>query len=176
MRKHKLHRTDISLLRKAFMLLGFCFLILLASCTGWSTRSLTIDNAEKVYVPYFKNDTFFRRIEQDLTRQVIQRIQDKPGLYLTDEESADIIINGRIIDYRLSPLSEDPRDEVLEGSATICVKIEITRTSDNELLREELLTDTAEYNRLLNETVDTTRDESFSTLSRRIVDLLEQGF
>lgn len=147
-----------------------------SACTGWSAKPLTLDGAEKVYIPFFKNDTFYRRLEQGLTREVIKRVQEKPGLYLTDEDSADVVLKGRIMDYSVFVLSEDRQDQVIEGAATIKVKIQVVRRTDNKVLREKELIDTAEYNQLFNETVDSTRDESFTTLSRRIVDLLEVGF
>jgi hypothetical protein len=155
---------------------AFALWIPLSGCVGWSTAPLTLEGCERVYVPYFKNDTFYRRLEHDLTREVIRRIQEKPGIHLADERSADVIIEGRITEYRLSILSEDRQDVTLEGAATIDVEIKIVRASDQKVLRQATLRDAAEYHRLLNETVDTTRSESFVTLSRRIVDLLERGF
>jgi len=148
----------------------------LEACTGWSTESLILGGMEKVYVPYFQNDTFYRRLEHDLTRQVIARINERPDVYLADEESAELILEGRIRKYHKSVLGEGRHDEVLEGAATVTVEINIIRAADGVVLRTEILRDTAEYFEGLGETLEMTRGESFDVLAGRIVALLEKSF
>ena len=147
-----------------------------ASCTGWSTKPFTIDGLEKVHVPFFKNNTFFRRLEQDLTREVIARIHERPDLILADEKAADLIIKGTIIDYRLNVLSEDDNDRVIQAAATTVVEVQIVRASNGKVLRKAVLRDSAEYFDLFNQSLELTRSESFNTLSRKVVALLEEGF
>ncbi|MHC4941909.1 MAG: LPS assembly lipoprotein LptE [Planctomycetota bacterium] len=144
------------------------------ACTGWSLEPYTIEGLNKVYVPYFKNDTFYRRIEHDLTRQVIARIQSRPDLFLTDENSAELVIKGRIIDYQQRVLSENRNDIVTSASATISVEIKVVRARDGKVLKSEVLRDTAQFDQVLNETLETAQREAFFVLSQRIVDLLEE--
>jgi hypothetical protein len=146
------------------------------ACVGWRTGPLVLEGLERVYVPYFENDTYFRRLEHDLTHEVISRINERSDLFLTDEKSADLILKGRIIDYRLTVLSEDPQDRVLESAATVTVEVKVVRASDGSVLREAVLRDSAEFNREFNESLETARVESFSVLSRKIVSLMEEGF
>lgn len=149
---------------------------LLNACASWSLDPLTVEGAERVYVPIFQNDTFYRRLEHDLTRQVIARIQEKPGLYFADEKSADVIIKGRIMDYQLRVLTEDRYDRVTDAAATITVEIQIVRARDDKVLKTKIMRDSESFSDLLNESLETAQAGSFFTLSRRILDLLEEGF
>jgi hypothetical protein len=148
----------------------------LPGCTGWSTDPLILGGSEKVYVPYFKNDTFYRRLEHDLTQEVIHRIHERPDLFLTDEKSADLILKGTVTNFRSIVRSEDRQDRAVESSTVVTVQVQVVRASDGKVLREESLTDAAQYNVDSGETLDTARDEVFNTLSRKIVALLEKGF
>ena len=161
--------------RGAFFLLFLSFFYP-GACTGWSTRPLALEGMHRVYVPYFKNDTFFRRLEQNLTRAVIDRINERPDLVLVDEKSADLIIKGSIIDYRLSVLSEDENDKVIEGRAVMVVHVDILRAADGKVLRSAKLRDAAEYSRNKGQGPEDSRAQSLDVLSRKIVALLEEGF
>lgn len=156
--------------------LGAVLLLVLGTggCLNWSLEPFTLDGLNKVYVPFFKNDTFYRRVEHDLTRRVIARIQQRPDLHFVGEKAAELILKGRIIEYRLREMAEDRQDRVTSASATITVEIEVIRTRDRKVLRKTRLHDTALYNKLENETLDTAKQESFTILSQRIVDLLEE--
>lgn len=143
-------------------------------CTGWSMKPFTLEGLNKVYVPYFKNDTFYRRVEHDLTREVISRIQQRPDIHLVDENSAQLILKGRIIDYQLRILAEDRQDRVTSASSTITVEVQVVRARDGRVLRETRLRDTARFDELANETLESAREDSYSILSQRIVDLLEE--
>jgi len=160
----------------AFLIALAVLCLCLPACTGWSTRPLVMDGLNRIYVPYFKNNTYFRRLEQNLTRAVIHRINERPDLVLVDEKSADLIIKGSIIDYRLSVLSEDENDRVIEGRATTVVHVDIVRAADGKVLRSAELRDAAEYNEKLGQGPEESRSQSFDVLSRKIVALLEEGF
>lgn len=151
-----------------------CTLLLPLGCTGWSTKPFTVEGLSYVYVPYFTNETFYREVELDLTRQVISRIQQRPDLTLADENSAELIIKGRIISYQLHVLSEDQDDNVLSESAQIGVHIMLHRASDMAVLKDTVIYDSEVYNQLLNQTLETARSQSFVRLSQKIVALLEE--
>jgi len=143
-------------------------------CTGWSVEPLGLGGLNRVYVPFFKNDTFFRRVEHDLTRQVILRINERQDFFLTDENSAELILEGRIVDYNLREIAEDREDRVTSASSTITVEVKVIRAWDRKILRSEIVRDTAQYDLVLNETLESAREDSFKILSQRIVDLLEE--
>ncbi|MFH1998104.1 MAG: LPS assembly lipoprotein LptE [Planctomycetota bacterium] len=147
----------------------------ISGCSGWSMGPFTIEGLTRVYVPYFENETFYREVELDLTRQVISRIQQRADLDLADENSAELIIKGRIISYQLNVLSEDATDTVLSESAQIGVHIMVYRASDHKVLRDIILYDSEVYNQLLNQTLETARSQSFVRLSQKIVALLEEA-
>jgi len=148
--------------------------LLSSACIHWSVDPFTLEGMNKVYVPYFKNDTFFRNVEQDLTRRVILRIQQRPDLFLTEEKSAEMIIEGRIIDYQKIVLAEDALDLVTAAAVRISVNVDVLRASDGEVLKSRVLTSTTDYNQRLGEVPEIAEGKNLDILARRIVALLEK--
>jgi hypothetical protein len=129
---------------------------------------------DKVYVPFFKNDTFWRRIEQELTREVIARIRQRQDLFLTDEKSAELIIQGRIINYEKLILAEDEQDRVVSAATRITVDVKVIRASNGEIMKSRVLDDATDYNQRIGETFEDAQTQTFRILARRIVALLEE--
>lgn len=80
------------------------------------------------------------------------------------------------MDYQLRVLSEDRYDRVTDAAATITVEIQIVRARDGKVLKTKIMRDSEAFSDLLNESLETAQAGSFFTLSRRILDLLEEGF
>lgn len=131
---------------------------------------------EKIYVPFFQNDTYYRGLEEKLTRAVINRINERTDLFLVDKSSAEMILEGRIIKYEQRVLSEDQRNRILESSATTTVAVQLIRASDRKVIKESVLVDTAEFYEALGEDLETSQLESFRILSAKIVSLVEKSF
>jgi Lipopolysaccharide-assembly len=75
-----------------------------------------------VYVPIFKNRTFRRGLEFDLTRAVIREIEAKtPYKVVSDEASADAVLSGTILAQRPWKSSE-------EAELTVVVRWRSART------------------------------------------------
>jgi hypothetical protein len=152
------------------------FMFSLCSCSGWSTGSLVMEGMEKIYVPFFQNDTYYRGLEEQLTRAVINRINERTDLFLVDKNSAEMILEGRIIKYEQRVLSEDQRNRILESSATTTVAVQLIRASDRKVIKESVLADTAEFYEALGEDLETSQLESFRVLSAKIVSIVEKSF
>jgi len=155
---------------------GVIFACLLTQCSGWSVKPLVVDGMERIFVPYFQNDTFYRGLEERLTLEVLARVHERADLRLVDRGAADLILEGRVVDFEQRVLSENTDNRTLESSAIVTVQVKVVRVSDGQVMRQETLTDRAEFFRGLGETLETAEDESFKTLSHRIVSLVERGF
>jgi hypothetical protein len=138
--------------------------------------SLVHEGMQKIYVPYFQNDTYYRGLEANLTRQVIDRIQERTDLHLVDRQSAEMILEGRIVGYEQNVLSEDVDNRILESSATMTVNVRLIRASDGTLIKEDVFRDTAEFYPDRNESIETAQRESFKLLSHRILNVVEKDF
>ena len=159
-----------------FCLLAALFGFALAGCAGWTAGSLVVGGMERIYVPFIQNETFYRGIEEGLTGEVLARINERSDLYLADRESAQLILEGRVTGYKERVLSEDRRNEVLESSALVTVKVRLIRVSDGAVLKEVTLVDRAEFFGGEAENLQTSQQESFRVLSHKIVSVVEKGF
>lgn len=151
-------------------------LFLAGGCAGWSTDSLVAEGMERIYVPYFQNDTFYRDLEQNLTHEVIARVRERNDLILADEASAEMVLKGRIVGFRKMIVSEDLNNNITETATVMAVKVELVRLSDGEIINQALLTDEAEFFSPLGETLETAERDSFRRLSHRILSVVEKGF
>ncbi len=150
--------------------------LLLAGCSGWTAGSLVVHEMERISVPYFQNDTFYRGLEEDLTNEVMARVLERPDLILVERDSAEMVLEGRIIGYEQSILAEDLNNDLVESSAMVTVLVRLTRASDGSLLKESILSDQAEFFLARGETIESAQRESFEMLSHKIVSVVVKGF
>jgi len=119
----------ITMLRKASILL---FLTLLAGCTaesmkdfnvfGYSLGSRARPNVKTVRVPIFRNTTFFRDMEYDLTQAVIKRIEDTTP-YKCVNGSADAELVGVIKAGTSHVLLQNELNEARNRDFTLVVEV-----------------------------------------------------
>lgn len=76
---------------------------------GYSFRSPVPEHLNTVYVPTFGNETREFQLTQQLTESVINEFLSESRLELVgEEESADLVVRGTIVDYEEEALSYDP--------------------------------------------------------------------
>ncbi|MBN1587138.1 MAG: hypothetical protein JW937_06890 [Candidatus Omnitrophica bacterium] len=108
---------------------GFCFLAFLAlgSC-GYSTKSLLPGHLRTIYIAPFTNEidltqenTYTRRfrsyrprLEGDITSAITEKFVFDGYLQVSDEEGADMVLQGRLIDFRRDPLRYSTGRETVE--------------------------------------------------------------
>src|SRR6516164_224957 len=87
---------------------------------GYSTKPLYDSNIHTVFVPIFQNLTLWRGLEFQLTRAVIREIEDKtPFKVVSDIETADTILTGKIISLNKNILNRDQVNEVREAETVL---------------------------------------------------------
>jgi hypothetical protein len=125
------------------MLLGAA--LLLSSCEaghnftvfGYSTQPNYNCNIHTVYVPIFKNRTFYKGLEFDLTRAVIREIEAKtPYKVVSDCAGADTQLAGTIISFNKDILNRNQLNEVREGQTTLGVEVEWKDLRTGEVLSQ----------------------------------------
>jgi Lipopolysaccharide-assembly len=104
----------------------------LPSCTsdghvnllGYTSRPNYDLTIRTVFVPTFKNFTFRRGMEFDLTRAVIREIEAKtPFKVVSCETGADTILTGSIVSFNKNLTNIDPLNEVRQAETLLTVQV-----------------------------------------------------
>jgi hypothetical protein len=91
---------------------------------GYSTRPNYNTEIRTVRVPIFKNDTFYRGLEFQLTEAVIRQIELKtPYKIVTAGCAADTELTGKITTYSKNLIIPNQLNEVRESETTLAVEV-----------------------------------------------------
>jgi hypothetical protein len=106
---------------------------------GYTTRPNYDTRIHTVCVPIFKNRTFYRGLEFDLTRAVVREIEAKtPYKVVSCPEDADSILTGTIISYNKNILNRNQLNEVREAETTLGVEV-VWKSKSGEILSQPRL-------------------------------------
>ena len=96
---------------------------------GYSVGSTLPPDIKTIHVPTFVNKTGEPQIESTLTRAAIQGFQREGNLRITDTDSADLILNVKVIGYDAVPVRYDADDpkQTEEYRLTITAQITVNR-------------------------------------------------
>jgi hypothetical protein len=106
--------------------------LLLPSCTGdgqiclfgYTSRPNYDTRFKTVYVPIFKNLSFRRGIEFDLTRAVIREIESKtPYKVVSNASQADTELTGTVVSLNKNVINVNPLNEVREAETVLTVLV-----------------------------------------------------
>ncbi len=91
---------------------------------GYTTRPNYDRSIHTIRVPIFKNLTFYRGLEFDLTRAVIREIETRtPFKVVSASCAADTELTGTIITFNKNLLSRNQQNEVLEAETVLGVQV-----------------------------------------------------
>lgn len=94
------------------------------SLLGYTTRPNYDPGIRTVYVPIFKNLTYRKGLEFDLTRAVVREIEAKtPYKIVSDRSCADSELTGTIISVTKSLLNINQLNEVRQAETTLSVEV-----------------------------------------------------
>jgi hypothetical protein len=117
--------------RPSFLMLAAMSLVL-PSCSwdgqftilGYTTRPNYDPGIRTIRVPIFKNTTYIRGLEFDLTRAVIREIQAKtPFKVVSADCPADTELTGTITALNKIAINRTQLNEIREGQTTLAVEI-----------------------------------------------------
>lgn len=111
-------------MRRAFPV-GLALAAVLASTlTGcaYSTRSGLPEHIQTVAIPVFGNKTFYRGIESDLTRAVIERIEQDPNVRVVND-GEDAAVTGEIVRVAKRVVTETDKDDPAAVRLTVVVEV-----------------------------------------------------
>ena len=118
--------------RMALAALAACA-ILAAGC-GYRAGFVVREDIRTVAVPVFANRTFYRDIEIDVTRAVIDELEKTTPYRIVHSATADAVLEGAIVRYRTPVLVEDAADDPVESEVVIAVEVTLRETATGRIL------------------------------------------
>ncbi len=130
----------------------FCLVALLPACTdgrnftvlGYTTKPNYNTDYKTVHVPIFKNRTFEKRLEFDLTTEVVRQIELKtPYRVVPCWKDADTELSGTIAGATKSILNRNQLNEIREAETTLVVELVWRDLKTGEILSRPKKADAA---------------------------------
>lgn len=155
------------------LLIIFCSILLLSlqSCGIYSFTGADVGEAETFQVNFFQNnaDLVEPGIDRAFTLSLQDLIQNQSSLSLVNS-NGDLIFEGEIIEYYISPMSATAQNTAAQNRLTISVNVRYYNTLDPEKDFEQRFSFFYDYpaNRQLNSILDTALDEIYTRLTQDI--------
>jgi hypothetical protein len=131
--------------RCIYFICGLLSVTLLNGC-GYTTRSMVSNKYKTIAIQLFTSaidiasepqanrgfTTYRPALETDITKKVKERFLFDGNFRLAKEENADVILKGRLVDYRKDPVRYDAQDNVEEYRVAINVNISLIDRAANK--------------------------------------------
>ena len=122
------------------VLIGFVFLALTFSINGCGIYNFTggnVGDAKTFQVNYFQNyatqspgSTFEPGMDRDFTIALQERIRDQTSLDLVNNNNADLLYEGEITEYKISPMSATADQTAAQNRLSVRVKVRFYNKTD----------------------------------------------
>jgi outer membrane lipopolysaccharide assembly protein LptE/RlpB len=162
-----------------------CLVSLIPSC-GYTNKSLIAPGANSIFVETFKNGIDITKepssrqkynvykpfLETDVTNAVIDRFLYDGNLKVTDKETADLLLQGEVVNYLRQPLRYSDSKEIEEYRINIMVNFTLkdARTGKVLLQAKDLTADASYFvTGKSQKTEDSAIDVLVEDLARRLV-------
>lgn len=106
------------------------FALFASGCGVYNFTGGNVGTAETFQVNYFQNyasqspgSTFEPGMDRDFTLALQDRIQDQSTLTLVNNGNADLLYEGEIVEYRISPMTATADQNAAQNRLTIAVKV-----------------------------------------------------
>lgn len=134
-------------MKKIATLVVFFLAVCLISGCGYTTSSLLPSRIQKIHVKPFKNKIDFGAehtrtlylplLEVNITNEVINRYLFDGNLQIVDEDKADVILIGELIDYERHGLRYTDDDDVQEYRINIVVSLTLLDVAEDAPMWKE---------------------------------------
>jgi hypothetical protein len=159
---------------------------------GYTTKTVLPDNIKTIHVDIFKNgidvakevsgkdkyEVYRPNLEVDLRDSIVNRIFLDGSLKMADKDSADAILEGKILQYRKDPLRYE-NEVVQEYRISIVCDIKLINQNGSKVLFEEKnITGDATYftTGVLQKTETSALSDAMSDLARRIINRIVENW
>lgn len=150
-------------------------ILFMSSCAGYRLGNTLPEGVETVTVPTFINQTTEPLIEVAATDATIAQFQFDGSLRISKKENADAILEARLLNYRLVPISfeQDDQKTATQYRAILSAAIVLRRISDNSVIAESPNIEgdyTFDFTGDMTTSKNTALPEASKDLARKIVD------
>ena len=101
---------------------GGLLVVLFASSCGWHAGLTAPGGAETLAIRFLGNDGPLRDLEVDLTQAIAEAAIDRLSLVPAEPDHADLVVQGRILDYRRRPGIRSPENTLLETASGVVLE------------------------------------------------------
>jgi hypothetical protein len=119
-------------IRSSLLLAGSLALGALLGGCGYSRSLSPPPGAQSVGVTFFANDTLVRDLERDLAVELSAAVRDLVQAPLAEPRRADVLVVGRLGEYRRRGGIRDPENRLLESGVQIFVEAWLTDAHSGE--------------------------------------------
>jgi hypothetical protein len=91
---------------------------LMVSGCGYSTSALIRDDIHTVYIPVFDNQTWYRGLEVQLTRAVLEEVKLHSPLLIASRQDADSTLEGELVAFDQGVVTKTVDEVVVLTNAT----------------------------------------------------------
>lgn len=155
--------------QKGWLIFFSLLMILLGGC---SYQWLAFPSGTKIAIPLFINETFQYGLEETLTRSIIEKFILDGELEITEEEEADLILQGKITHYFNEPLSE-VATTVEEYRVRMNILVSLISVKDGKTIWEESLEEMTSYSSMeMIQTEDEAIRETGEKIGQRLIELI----
>ncbi len=161
--------------QKGWLILFSLLMVLMGGC---SSQWLASSSGIKIAIPVFLNKTFQYGLEETVTRSIREEFILDGQLEITEEEEADLILQGEITQYFNEPLSEAAL-AVEEYRVRMDVLVSLISVKDGKTIWEKSLGVITPYSSMeMIQTEDEAVRESGKQIGQKLiewVDLIAEG-
>ena len=180
--------------RNKFVLL-YCCIVILLYCVGgcgYTAKTILPEGIKTFHVDMFKNsiditkevsakdkyEVYRPNLEVDLRDAIVNRVFLDGNFKMADKDSADAVLEGRILEYRKDPLRYQ-NEVVQEYRISLVCDAKLINQKDHSILfEEENITGDATYftTGALQKTETSALSDAMSDLARRIINKIVENW
>jgi hypothetical protein len=149
------------------------FSLLMVFLGGCSYQWLASPSGTKIAIPLFSNETFEYGLEETLTKSIREEFILDGRLEITEEEEADLILQGNITHYFNEPLSE-AAVAMEEYRVRIDILVSLISVKDGKTIWEESLGAITSYSSMeMIQTEDEAARETGKKIGQELIELVD---
>ncbi len=149
--------------------------LLCSGCGVYSFSSSSLGGVKTIAVPTFENNSLQYGIQEDLTREIINRLIQDNTLKVVSVADADAILRGTVVNYERNAYTYDKSDNVSEYKVNIYVNFVMERKGGKTLAERSNMLGFGIYS-ASTQTEDDGKLQAIDKLARDIVDELTKSW
>lgn len=149
--------------------------LLCSGCGVYSFSSSSLGGVKTIAVPTFENNSLQYGIQEDLTREIINRLIQDNTLKVVSVADADAILRGTVVSYERNAYTYDKSNKVSEYKVNIYVNFVMERKGGKTLAERSNMLGFGIYS-ASTQTEDDGKLQAIDKLARDIVDELTKSW